>query len=318
MYILGAGMAGCLAGIMNGGATILEAAPSLPNNHHGVLRFRTDNISKITGIPFKKVTVRKAIWLDGDEYWAATPRLANMYSRKVVGKVHERSINNLETVERWISPVDFHQQLEEMLKDRIVFGQKISEINSDCIALESTIPGWVRTHRPIISTIPMPVMARCTGVLFKDMLCGSDEIKPVYVAKIRIPGADVHQTIYYPGPDTYVYRASMMGDTLIIESMSETLNDEDIEMVSISFGLWQHPDSQFIHGLKKEAGKFSPIDDSARKSFMLRLSTELNIWSLGRYACWRPSVLLDDVYDDILKIRAMMGKHHYDVKRQTL
>jgi thioredoxin reductase len=34
MYIIGAGMAGLIAGIMNGGAKILEASSALPDNHY--------------------------------------------------------------------------------------------------------------------------------------------------------------------------------------------------------------------------------------------------------------------------------------------
>jgi hypothetical protein len=313
MFILGAGMTGCLAGIMNGGATILEAAPSLPNNHHGVLRFRTENISKITGIPFKKVRVYKSIWMDGQEQ-SLSPRLANLYSRKVTGKVLERSILNLETAERWIAPEDFHQQLGGMLKDRIDFSCKVAEIDASGIRLERGMHTYDRIGQPVISTLPMTVMARCTAIPFPSPTIVFDPA-PIYVANAKVPGARVHQTIYYPGQETDIYRASMVGDILIIESMGGDLDDEDIEMVAMSFGIFQHPDVQFIHGLKKEAGKFAPIEDPARKSFMLKLSTELNIWSLGRYACWRPSVLMDDVYNDILRIRAMVGYHSYDVKR---
>jgi hypothetical protein len=62
MYIVGAGMAGCLAGVLNPTATIYEAAESFQQNHDAVLRFRDDQVSKQVGIPFKKVKVRKGIY----------------------------------------------------------------------------------------------------------------------------------------------------------------------------------------------------------------------------------------------------------------
>ena len=57
MYILGAGMAGLLAGWINPIAEILEAAPKIQQNHKALFRCKTDAISKYTGIPFKKVKV---------------------------------------------------------------------------------------------------------------------------------------------------------------------------------------------------------------------------------------------------------------------
>ncbi len=315
MIILGAGMAGCLAGIMNGGAKILEAAPSLPNNHHGVLRFRSDNISKITGIPFKRVVVRKALWFDGYDYNNATPRLANMYSQKVIGKIQERSIMNLAPAERWIAPEYFHKLLGEMLEDRIEYNCKVMEITERRVNMEIGIHSWSRGEGdPIISTIPMTAMARCTGLPFPDNYdCAV--VNNIYVSKVRISRANVHQTIYYPDPNMNIYRASIVGDLLIIEAMDSTLKSWEQEVIRESFGL----SSPLSFGpFTSEQGKIAPIDDSARKNFMLRLSMDFNIWSLGRYACWRPSVLLDDVYDDILKIRSMMGTHNYDIRRNTL
>ena len=60
--IIGAGMAGLLAGSMfRGQAQIYESAPSLPNNHHALLRFRSDGISNHLNIPFQAVDVVKIV-----------------------------------------------------------------------------------------------------------------------------------------------------------------------------------------------------------------------------------------------------------------
>jgi hypothetical protein len=318
MYIIGAGMAGLIAGIMNGGAKILEASSSLPDNHHGVLRFRSDNISKITGIPFKKVKVRKAVWIDGTEYMTAPPRLANMYSQKVVGKIVERSILNTEPVERWIAPYDFHKQLGEMLKDRIKFQSKVINIDSDWITMETGVYKWERTGLPIISTIPMPALAKVTGLNLSKAALEPEDLRLIYIFTYSIPGANVHQTIYYPDLDLGIYRASLSGDQFIIESIKPELSGFEFSVICQSFGI---PNKCYAGNTAtpfKELGKFAPIPDVVRKSFMLEASTKLNIWSLGRYACWRPSVLLDDVYFDVLKIRAMIGQHNYNLKLNVL
>ena len=65
----------------------------------------------------------------------------------------------------------------------------------------------------------------------------------------------------------------------------------------------------------KDAGNHihihGPIDNKARKSFMLKLTLEHNIYSVGRFACWK-NILLDDVYDDSFTIRAMINSDPYD------
>lgn len=50
MLIIGAGMAGLLAAnlLHRFNPTVLEKAPSLPNNHAALLRFRSDEIPRAT------------------------------------------------------------------------------------------------------------------------------------------------------------------------------------------------------------------------------------------------------------------------------
>jgi hypothetical protein len=164
----------------------------------------------------------------------------------------------------------------------------------------------------------MPVLARVTGLSLSKAALESDDLRPVYVYTYSIPGANVHQTIYYPDLDLGIYRASLSGDQLIIESIEPELPGFEFSVVCQSFGI---PNKCYAGNTAKpfkELGKFASIPDVVRKSFMLEASTKLNIWSLGRYACWRPSVLLDDVYLDVLKIRAMIGQHNYNVRLNTL
>lgn len=317
MYIIGAGLAGCIAGVMNGGARILEASPHLPNNHQGLLRFRSDNISKITGISFKKVKVFKGIWSDGKSVFLS-PRLANQYSLKVIGVIQQRSILNMDPVDRWIAPDDFHGLMGEMIGDRIIFNQKVSEIDARSIRLETGSHYWDREEKePIISTMPMPLLSKVTGIGICEPFT-IDDAKPVYSFRATIPDCDVHQTNYYPDFSIPIYRASIVGNQLIIESKEPALSGLDLEEVLMSFGISGQKlvvkDEWKSH---KELGKLANISDSVRKSFMLDCSLKLNIWSLGRYACWR-NILLDDVYYDIIKIRAMIGQHHYHTKLKSI
>ena len=106
MNIFGAGLAGLLAGNMfrRFKPTLHEAQSKLPNNHGALLRFRTDKVGTACAIPFKKVKVQKAIKYDGKIITEPNLFLSNLYSQKVTGSILSRSINNLDSVDRYISP----------------------------------------------------------------------------------------------------------------------------------------------------------------------------------------------------------------------
>jgi len=320
MIILGAGMAGCVAAIMNPRAHVLEGSTVPPDNHNAVLRFRNDTISKVTGIPFRKVLVRKSIWYLGD-FHQPNPMLANLYSQKVSGKILPRSIWNVEPVERFVAPPDFHMMMLDILESRIDYGARVAGINSDIIILEGLREGDTsaidRTGMPIISTIPMPVMVRVanTPKPFNDI---ADDFshKPIYTERWRIEDCDVHQTIYFPDPSMSLYRATLTGGDLILESAKEdeTFSTIQLELASEAFGLLDSS-CQLIKSGEQKYGKIAPIDDGARKLFMFNLTQKLGIYSLGRFACWR-NILLDDVYEDVFKIRRMLNQGAYDMRKE--
>ena len=52
MIILGAGMAGCIAGIVNKDAVIFEKFSKPALNHQALLRFRDESVGDVVGIPF--------------------------------------------------------------------------------------------------------------------------------------------------------------------------------------------------------------------------------------------------------------------------
>ena len=299
MIILGAGMAGCLAGLAFGEATILEQQREMGAGHQALLRFRSSVISDFTGIPFDKVKVYKSIWSNG-QHCSPTPRLFNLYSRKVAGSPQTRSINNLEPEYRWLAPKDFHQRLINLLGNRIVFGAKTCALDQ--------IPR--KPGEAVESTIPLPSLAKFANI----EIHGGMESSSIFVERLHLGDANAYQTIYFPDPNTSVYRASISKDVLIIESMNPIDMFERSEVLD-AFGLLGWPLESEYKGEQK-LGKIIPLPDDVRKDFLFHMSTTHNIWSLGRYACWR-NVLLDDVYGDIFKIRKMMGQSKYDVRRMT-
>ena len=306
--ILGAGMAGCLAGVLDPKAIILEAAPEPTASHKAVLRFREDKISKVTGIPFRPVMVRKAIWMDGREV-EPTPRVCNLYSQKVTGKILDRSIRSIEPVQRFVAPDDFHLQLVEQCRARTKYNSPVEAIGKKQVRIKNGVVER-SPDEPILSTIPMPLLAAMLGIQHNEKF----DFQPITVNRYKVPGADVFQTIYFPSDETPVYRATMTGDDLIIESVAAT---ESPVRVCEAFGI-SHSQLLPVSENVQKYGKIAPIDDRMRKHIMFTASADFRVYSLGRFACWR-NILLDDVYEDFFKIKRMIATTtHYDHKLEAL
>lgn len=291
MNIIGAGLTGLIAAYAFKDAVIHEYLKE-PRVHKAVLRFRTEEVSKLTGIPFRKVLVHKAVSENGG---FVTPNLRHMnhYSLKVAGGYYDRSIGNLEPSVRYIAPLDFHQQMLDHHKDRIFF-------DSDVPLTEMTTP--------VISTLPLNVLVdkfKLDAQLPKEALHSN----PIYVTTVDVEHCDLYQTIYFPELSNPVYRASITGNQIIIESMltiGRTRIEDTIETFGISGG-WSIASLNF----EQKIGKFNPLEENYRKQLMFDITSALGIYSLGRNATWR-KILLDDVVNDIKRIESMLKTSAYD------
>lgn len=288
MKIFGAGLAGLLAGCHFQRATIFEAGPEDVVNHKAVLRFRSSAVGDSVGVDFRKVKVHKGLW-DGGNVQPSI-QLANLYSLKVIDRLADRSIWNLEPCERFIAPDDFIGQLAERCGGRIVWNHKV------------TAEEFADPHHTKVSTIPMKV---ATGML-KTNDAPEFNFAPITVKRWRVPGADVFQTIYFPSPETTLYRASITGDLLIAEYVDEADNYDLFE----AFGL-QECMCEPIEKVSQRFGKISPVEDAWRKKFIFDLTTYHNVYSLGRFATWR-NLLLDDVLKDIYVLKKLMKTSSYE------
>lgn len=298
MCIIGAGLSGCLAALMIPGSEIYEPLEK-PKVHQALLRFRSDRIGKAVGIPFKKVVVHKGIWHNNTPVQLA-PKYIIRYARKVSSAITARSIVNQEPVERWIAPIDFHQQMLNMLD--------VKSINlSDIILAEDHGVVYRIVDGPLISTVPMNVLNDTLGI--DNFQCELVSQK-IYVSKFGIEDCDIHMTNYYTGTDTPVYRASLSGNELIVES-SFPIVRKDMDIIKASFGLDGIPLHFRIENFEQSIGKINPIDEQKRKAHLYRLTRDYNIYSLGRFAIWK-NIVMDDVYNDILRIKEWVHKSDYD------
>jgi len=319
MYILGAGMAGCIAAILNGDAIVFERAATLEDIplHKALLRFRSDKIARICGMEFKKVRVRKSIFYKEKEYRQPTIQFLNMYSRKVTGGYYDRSIGDLGDCERYIAPENFHATLLERCKSRIQFDSPVKAISRDTILTSSTecadeLIEVERGDEPVVSTLPMSVNAR---MVWPSIALPKFGIKKIWVARVALENCDVHQTMYFPDSGRCPYRVSIVGSQVIAEFI-EKPDSSDYAYVMEALGM-----SRFIQRgnwlVTEQAGKIRPITEDFRKKIIYDLSAEYNIYSLGRYSVWR-NILLDDVYDDALQIRRLINQSNYDMRLGNL
>jgi hypothetical protein len=305
MRIYGAGMAGLLAAnlLRRHKPVIHEAAAELPNNHAALLRFRTDAVSRATGIPFRKVRVHKGIMFEESLYTAPTLKLSNLYSEKVSGKVHNRSILNLDPSDRFISPPNFIEQLARScaIYYNMPLTEEVLKEHED-----------YKFEPPLISTIPMPVLMEMLGWRHQEKF-ESQSITSI-VASLADYKYDVYQTLYYPGSETRAYRASMVGSQFILELIGDE-KDNHRELAYAEDQVRHHLED---FGIRPEAiyalthktqryGKILPIDDAARKTFILHASDHFNIYSVGRFATWR-QILLDDVVQDIEVVASFINQ----------
>jgi len=314
-HIIGAGMAGLLAGNMlrNQEIKIFEGAAALPNNHAALLRFRTRAVSDVTGITFKKVNVIK------DVHTEHKTRLAAMasYSMKVNGKPSLRSINSAfgaEVSERYIAPPDFIKRMSNSLESSIVFGYSI-DLNF--------INSVRKRGDPIISTMPMDALANLLG--YKGFTKSKFEKRDGAVLKVGLPvDWEFYATLYLPDDNCLAYRSSITGNEMIIEFPKELESDCDerklyelAQSYLDNFGLGSQ-DLRWVKYKKQPYAKIQNIDEAERKDFILWASKEWNIYSLGRFATWRPGLLLDDVVHDVRLIQAMIegdNSKHYEEKK---
>lgn len=308
MMIVGAGLAGLLAANLMPDAHIIEAGPERDvGQHKALLRFRSDAVGNAVGIEFKEVTVHKGVYHDGN-FVRPDIRLANWYSKKVIGGYADRSVWKVEPSQRFIAPENLYERLVARCKGRIEWSCSFNDM------WEQRDTGYMSKRLPVISTAPMHVIARAVGMTPPETC--EFRHAPVRVKRWRIDNAKVYQTIYFPSLDVNLYRASITGDLLIAEYVENPFNGDGDELLLEAFGLsiinivradGARGDAAFIplDETKQKYGKIAPITEAWRRECILQLTLQHRIYSLGRFAVWK-NILLDDCLQDIYVIKRLI------------
>lgn len=305
LTIFGAGLSGLIAARMlsDRHPLVCEAQPSLPNNHHALLRFRSSVVGDATNVAFKKVQVSKWILREKN----SNPiRDSAIYARKVTGKMHARSILDTRLSERYIAPKDFIQRLASTANFSFV------------VDFQSWSHNLSRSHGPVISTIPVPTMM----ALFRWPDAPDFQHRNGWTVRVRLKPSlecQLNGTIYSARDEDLWYRASMTEDVLIVEGAGELPPRERLAdalaEAGHQFGLCDGDVEEItVHEAKYQ--KIAELDSRGRetvKRFLMWLSQEHQIYSLGRYAVWRPKLLLDDLVNDVRVIaRLIDGESLYN------
>lgn len=311
LIIIGAGMAGLLAGNMlrRRSLQIVERQAHLPNNHHAVLRFRTTKVSEQTHIQFRPVTVFKSI----DE--PDPIKAAMQYAKKVTGHYEVRSLINLAPSERYIAPTDFITQMAHGLD--IAYGV-------DGLAYVAPEKRQEMGMSPIISTLPMPLLM---DALEYDGERPEFSYVPGFTVKAQVLNCDMFASRYYCAPDDQLYRASLTGDQLTLEFVGEPRNfksgtlpySAQIHRVASDFGIKSNDINEITEPKASKYQKLARLSDDDRKkamAFMHWATINWQVYSLGRFAKWEAGLLLDDVVQDVLKIeRWINAASGYQLKK---
>lgn len=317
MIILGAGMAGLLTGaiLRDKATTIIEAQPDLPNNHHAVLRFRSSVVGDSLNIKFKEVEAVKTVLP-----WKNKVASALAYSYKTTGSYHMRSLlsANDEKIKRYIAPNDFLERMRNCVMAKIYFNKKIEMISNSKIYCESVA---MENKQPIISTLPMPLLM--TILNYDGERPEKFDYKSGWVITATIHNCESYFSMYVPDPYYHFYRISITGDKLIIEfsegNFFEDEKDVDLELnlVKNILGL-EKAEISNIKLTKQKYAKILPISEHTRKKFILWATETHNVYSIGRFATWRPGLLLDDIVNDVRVIQEIASsKHNYDQRKKS-
>ncbi len=306
IVIVGAGLAGLLAANMLKGrheVRVVERQTSLPNNHSAVLRLPAPPVSEVLGIPFRKVTVIKGI-----QPWINPVADALGYARKNLGEYRsDRSvINSAGVVERYIAPPDLIERMAEGLD--IEYG-----VNFDFFECDKA--------EKVISTIPMPALMKTLNYGRLHMaqfgsMAGTNIRAKVY-------SCDAYVSLAVPDPDKVYSRVSITGDELIVECPGSfpKWGENDARMNAIWAAGHLGIPSAYLSDIAWKAQQYAkilPVDEAERRRFLHWCSAERgHCWNLGRFATWRPGLLMDDLVNDVRVITKLMESKStaYDAER---
>ena len=132
---------------------------------------------------------------------------------------------------------------------------------------------------------------------------------PGFNVTALLKDVDAYCSLYVPDPTFPAARISITGDQMIAECYAGWRPTDPFEFAQKcgeKMGL--HRDQVVSgYGRTQAYAKILPIDEGERRRFIMWASDNHGVYSLGRFATWRPGLLLDDVVNDVRVIHRLIG-----------
>jgi hypothetical protein len=141
--------------------------------------------------------------------------------------------------------------------------------------------------------------------------------------RAKVFSCDAFVSLAVPDPGEVYSRVSITGDELIVECPGSfpQWQDHDVNHYAIrAAGLLGIPSAYLsdITWHSQQYAKIVPIDETERRNFLHWCSAQQgHCWNLGRFATWRPGLLMDDLVNDVRVITKLMQSKStaYDAER---
>lgn len=322
IVVIGSGIAGCLAAnfFKAEEVVVVEKSPKINFNssHNAVMRMGDQRIGLILGSRLKKIEVKKEFYWDGVIYKDPPISAKNSYSLKVSGIIQERSIKR-PSGGRYL----FDEDKNYLKGIRRHFSSEVIKIEDKFLELKDLVSSRIyrEEYDVCISTIPLFSLGKIIGWEEFDVFF---DLRRVYTCVFDIGksfpvSSEVNQTIYVSDICFDMYRATLQGCKMIFEFVGleeEKENKEregkwgkEIIEIMALFGipnpiLYFDPDE--FEFKRNSQGKISKIDEGKRKGILSSITEEYNLYSLGRYATWKPQLMVEDLVQDLERIREMI------------
>lgn len=211
------------------------------------------------------------IW-DGNMRSVITPQDVNQYSHKLYGKLQPSNIINFNSQQNSkIYPVSKQQLLASLDNNAEIIRAEVQNIFPE-LQIVCTDGFTQFRYKYLINTIPLPEFLKLCGIgttlNFRTHAFNVNPIKLGY-------SSGMYQMIYNPDPQCSITRATLIDDTIYIESL-EQYTKGDLHMLSDVFNI--EPKGEPI---KISPGRFDPLPGDERKNLIFYLTQQVQY-----YAAW--------------------------------
>jgi len=275
-------------------------------DHKALFRFQNADLGALLGIDLIEIIVYKAIYYRGKVYTESNILFSNLYSLKTVEALIIKSIKDLTPRMRWLPKTRGHFRESRINRGWIkVLPGRVSQVGLGWVSYEAEDckgKGEIDCDT-IISTLPMEFVVNCLGLDLDERIKFKSSPIFIYRADFEPEFNELCQTIYFPDLEFPVYRASIDFKEIIIEAIRECKEEELLEVLG-AFGLSKiHlPGKGTFDCFIQKYGKIKPLQDEVRQTLLYKLTTDYNIYSLGRFALWK-NLKADEILQDAQKIK---------------